>query len=507
MSITATEPIPEGGVRPSRDHDRTSGRAAGAERRAGRRAISVSLLLIGVFAVVSGLWGLLPAPRLVRPPSSRGGRVLVRSAFAGPRSLQPERRPPLPARPRLVAGGAQAPDRSCDLPGAARSGPPPRLGPVPDRTVRPCSSRVASTTEGEPDDHADRSRRSPTCERANKATAARFVEAFNHDDWDTVREVVADGFVFHHPIGGTVEAGPEGMVATWAGFKRLSPDSWHPIPILIAEGDCVAVLLPTYGHFTGRSDQAPPPTGGRLDYGMVNMVRFEAGKLAEMWFGMDPARRAAADGRGAGVSAAPLRSDRARGSRTGPPARDRDQAAVRRGSVRRRGDESRGRGPLVRCGAERSRPGGAGRGRLSNVLVHPTAMPCEVGYVANWSRAVARGTVVRLPGSHGCRRLHGRGRRHRGNPVACAGAHRGVTSWASPRPAAPSTTRASPCTASRPAGSPRSGRRGTPSASSTNWTRGSGVDTTTERLRRGTAVPGPGRHWRCSGHTRRDRIR
>jgi predicted ester cyclase len=123
---------------------------------------------------------------------------------------------------------------------------------------------------------------------ANKATAVRFVGAFNHDDWDTVREVVADNFVFHHPIGGTVEAGPEGMVATWVGFKRLSPDSWHPIPILIAEGDHVAVLLPTYGHFTGRSDQAPPPTGGRLDYGMVNMVRFEAGKLAEMWFGMDP---------------------------------------------------------------------------------------------------------------------------------------------------------------------------------------------------------------------------
>jgi predicted ester cyclase len=125
-------------------------------------------------------------------------------------------------------------------------------------------------------------------QQANKATARRFIEAFNHNDWDTVREVVADGFVFHHPIGGTVQAGPEGMVATWAGFKRLSPDSWHPIPILIAEGDYAAVLLPTYGTFTGRSDQAPPPTGGRLDYGMVNIVRFEAGKLVEMWFGMDP---------------------------------------------------------------------------------------------------------------------------------------------------------------------------------------------------------------------------
>lgn len=124
-------------------------------------------------------------------------------------------------------------------------------------------------------------------QEANKATAVRFIDGFNNDDWDTVREVVAPGFVFHHPVGGTVEAGPEGMVATWAGFKVLSPDSWHPIPVMIAEDDYVAVLLPTYGTFTGQGAHAPPPTGGRLDYGMVNMVRFENGRLAEMWFGMD----------------------------------------------------------------------------------------------------------------------------------------------------------------------------------------------------------------------------
>ncbi len=123
---------------------------------------------------------------------------------------------------------------------------------------------------------------------AMKEIATRFVHGFNENDWDTVRSVVATGFVFHHPLGGTVEAGPEGMVSTWAGFKTLSPDSWHPIPVMIAEGDYVAVLLPTYGTFTGTNEHAPPPTGGRLDYGMVNMVRFEAGRLAEMWFGMDP---------------------------------------------------------------------------------------------------------------------------------------------------------------------------------------------------------------------------
>jgi predicted ester cyclase len=122
----------------------------------------------------------------------------------------------------------------------------------------------------------------------NKAVATRFIEAFNTDDWDTVREVVAPNYVFHHPVGGTVQAGPEGMVKAWSDFKAALPDSWHPIPVMITEGDYLAVLLPTYGHFTGEPYHGAPPTGEWLEYGMVNMVRFEDGKLAENWFGMDP---------------------------------------------------------------------------------------------------------------------------------------------------------------------------------------------------------------------------
>jgi predicted ester cyclase len=122
----------------------------------------------------------------------------------------------------------------------------------------------------------------------NKITATRFIEAFNTDDWDTVREVVAKNYVFHHPVGGTVQAGPEGMVAVWSDFKASLPDSWHPIPIMIAEGDYLAVLLPTYGNFTGKPYHGAAPTGKWLEYGMVNIVRFEKGKLAENWFGMDP---------------------------------------------------------------------------------------------------------------------------------------------------------------------------------------------------------------------------
>lgn len=117
----------------------------------------------------------------------------------------------------------------------------------------------------------------------NKVAATRYIKAFNTDDWDTVREVVAPNFVYHHPDGGTVQAGPEGMVVAWSNFKAAFSDSWYPIPVMIAEGDYVAVLFPTYGHFTGKPYYGVPPTGKWLEYGMVNIVRFEDGKIAEIW--------------------------------------------------------------------------------------------------------------------------------------------------------------------------------------------------------------------------------
>jgi len=122
---------------------------------------------------------------------------------------------------------------------------------------------------------------------ANRTVATRFVEAFNANDWAAVREVVAEDFVFHHPDGGTVAAGPEGMVTAWSAFKASVLDGWHPIPVMIAEGDHVAVLLPTYGHFTGDPYHGIPATGKWLEYGMVNVVRLRDGKLVEAWFGMD----------------------------------------------------------------------------------------------------------------------------------------------------------------------------------------------------------------------------
>jgi predicted ester cyclase len=128
---------------------------------------------------------------------------------------------------------------------------------------------------------------SDTSER-NRDAAIRFIEVFNNDTWDDLPGVVAADFVLHHPMGGAMRLGPGGMEQVWSHFKAALPDAWHPIPVLITEGDNVAVLLPTYGHFTGEPHQGTPPTGEWLEYGMVNIVRLVDGQLAEGWFGMDP---------------------------------------------------------------------------------------------------------------------------------------------------------------------------------------------------------------------------
>ena len=123
---------------------------------------------------------------------------------------------------------------------------------------------------------------------ANKASATRFIEAFNSSEWDVVREVVHPDFVLHHPVGGTMQLGPEGMIAVWSDLKAAIPDARHPIPIMVTDGDYLATLLPIYGHFDGEPHQGISPTGNWLEYGMVNIVKLENGQLIEGWFGMDP---------------------------------------------------------------------------------------------------------------------------------------------------------------------------------------------------------------------------
>jgi hypothetical protein len=56
----------------------------------------------------------------------------------------------------------------------------------------------------------------------NKATATRFIEAFNTADWDTVREVVAPNYVFHHPVGGKPCSDGSWIDSFWVSSELVS---------------------------------------------------------------------------------------------------------------------------------------------------------------------------------------------------------------------------------------------------------------------------------------------
>ena len=46
----------------------------------------------------------------------------------------------------------------------------------------------------------------------HKIVVTQFIKAFNTEKWDIVLKVVSPDYVYHHPIGGTVQAGPEGSI-------------------------------------------------------------------------------------------------------------------------------------------------------------------------------------------------------------------------------------------------------------------------------------------------------
>ena len=100
-------------------------------------------------------------------------------------------------------------------------------------------------------------------------------------DADASRALVAADVVDHNPdpdqgpgIDGVIEA----FRATQAGF----PDLTVEVLRVIAEGDIVASHAVFRGTHTGEY-MGVPPTGKAIEVEVVDMTRWEGGKLAERW--------------------------------------------------------------------------------------------------------------------------------------------------------------------------------------------------------------------------------
>ena len=121
----------------------------------------------------------------------------------------------------------------------------------------------------------------------NKDIARQMVDAVNNRDYEIMDELFVPNFVRHCQATPDINIkNLEEMKGFLKGDLNVFPDSHINIEMLIAEGDLVAGLFTFAG--TQEGAMGPfPATGKKVDLKYLGILRFEDGKIAEMWVEWD----------------------------------------------------------------------------------------------------------------------------------------------------------------------------------------------------------------------------
>jgi predicted ester cyclase len=121
----------------------------------------------------------------------------------------------------------------------------------------------------------------------NKDIARQMVDAVNNRDYKIMDELFVPNFVRHCQATPDLNIQSlEEMKEFLKGDLNVFPDSHIDIEMLIAEGDLVAGLF-TFAA-TQEGAMGPfPATGKKVDLKYLGILRFEDGKIAEMWVEWD----------------------------------------------------------------------------------------------------------------------------------------------------------------------------------------------------------------------------
>lgn len=122
-----------------------------------------------------------------------------------------------------------------------------------------------------------------TTEERNEATFRAMVEATNARDLDALDDLMAPDLVRHSQSTPGVEVTSlEEMKAFLRSDFATVPDSRQACPMVVSDGDLVAAWCTYTG--TQQGPMGPfPATGERLELDFAGFLRFEEGKIAEMW--------------------------------------------------------------------------------------------------------------------------------------------------------------------------------------------------------------------------------
>ena len=117
---------------------------------------------------------------------------------------------------------------------------------------------------------------------SNKEICRRFFDqVHNRHNLQVIDELVAADVVSHSPFPGQ-KPGAVGVKETMATFLGAFPDLSIEMTHLIAEADKVVAYVAVSGTHRGEL-MGKPPTGRRVSYEEVIVLRLRDGKIVEHW--------------------------------------------------------------------------------------------------------------------------------------------------------------------------------------------------------------------------------
>ena len=105
-------------------------------------------------------------------------------------------------------------------------------------------------------------------------------EVFNGHSFDMLEQYMRDDYIQHNP---DVPQGKDGFMKFFTNTFKSIPDFGYTIKRIVAEGDFVMLYARTTGTHTDGEWINHPPTGNKIDIDVVDIFRFQDGKIAEHW--------------------------------------------------------------------------------------------------------------------------------------------------------------------------------------------------------------------------------
>ncbi|SIQ43840.1 conserved hypothetical protein, steroid delta-isomerase-related [Peribacillus simplex] len=116
--------------------------------------------------------------------------------------------------------------------------------------------------------------------QTNKDLVRRFYEAIEHENYETLKDLCHQDFVFYPQVD-TPFFGVEGLIESEKKNFDAFPDFKMPIKSMVAEGDQVAVYFIFEGTHTGIPFNGIPATGKIVNFSLMMLLRMTDGKIIE----------------------------------------------------------------------------------------------------------------------------------------------------------------------------------------------------------------------------------